>query len=133
VGSFFKINKTKTMALIKIRNNASGAGSTVAGVSIAGCREVIIDVDLPILVTQPGPPAAPDFRVLVTGTSGVAGQNCDITVVDATPDTTIGDIYYTLTKAVEDGIADDNGIPTVSSIIKESTGAGYPIRKIVAP
>ena len=114
------------MAYIKIRNNKQGAGSTVAGVSIAGSTETIIDLDLPILATTVG---LPDFTVLVTSTALATGAACAITV-DAGATITIGDIYNTFNAAVEAGLDDPYHIPTVSGII-DSTGASNAIETII--
>lgn len=115
------------MAYIKIRNNQNGAGSTVAGTSIAGSTETIIDVDLPILATVTG--VLPDFNVYVTGTALTTGQVCALTV-EAGSVITVGDIYNTFNAAVEAGLADPYHIPTISGII-DSDGGVNPIETII--
>ncbi len=114
------------MAYIKIKNNANGAGSTIATVAIDGCTETIIDVDLPVLAVDDTLPA---FTVKVTNNAGSSGEDCDITV-DGT--ITMADIYNTLNAAVEAGLADPYHIPTVSGIV-DSDGGINPITVITAP
>ncbi len=114
------------MAYIKIKNNLNGVGSTVGGVSIAGCTETIIDVDLTVLAVDN---TLPNFTVKVTNNAGTPTQDCDI---DVTGTITMADIYNTLNAAVEAGLADPYHIPTVSGIV-DSDGGFNPITVITAP